>query len=104
MTSISRVLPDLKIVILVVSTSRLGANPASCKQIRLKLQSPDPPLFGLAGVKFCVFGMGDPLTASPVWPLPASTPITRRLGKTTISDVDIITPGASRLALQHADR
>ena len=30
--------------------------------------------------------------------------ITRRLGKVTISDVDIITLGASRLTPQHADR
>ena len=30
--------------------------------------------------------------------------ITMRLGKATISDVDIITPGANRLALQHAGR
>ncbi|CAE7766381.1 PNO, partial [Symbiodinium necroappetens] len=33
--------------------------PASCKQTRLKLQSPDLPWLGLAGLKFSVFGLGD---------------------------------------------
>ena len=53
------VLPDQETVILVVSRSRLHAYPASCKQIRLKLQCPNLPLFWLAGVKFCIFGLGD---------------------------------------------
>ena len=48
-----------KTVILVVSTCGLGAYPASCKQTRLKLQSPDLPWLGQAGLKFSVFGVGD---------------------------------------------
>ena len=59
--SIVRMLDDFvqKTVILVVSTCGLGAYPASCKQTRLKLQSPDLPWLGLAGLKFSVFGVGD---------------------------------------------
>ena len=52
-------LPNQKIVILVVSTCGLGEYPANCKQTWLKLQSPDLPMSWLAGVKFCVFGLGD---------------------------------------------
>ncbi|CAE7360615.1 unnamed protein product, partial [Symbiodinium pilosum] len=52
-------LPNQKIVILVVSTCGLGEYPANCKQTWLKLQSPDLPMTWLAGVKFCVFGLGD---------------------------------------------
>ena len=52
-------LPNQKIVILVVSTCGLGEYPANCKQTWLKLQSADLPMSWLAGVKFCVFGLGD---------------------------------------------
>ena len=52
-------LPNQKIVILVVSTCGLGEYPANCKQTWMKLQSPDLPMTWLAGVKFCVFGLGD---------------------------------------------
>ena len=52
-------LPNQKILILVVSTCGLGEYPANCKQTWLKLQSADLPMSWLAGVKFCVFGLGD---------------------------------------------
>ena len=53
------VILDQKTVILVMSTCGLGAYPASCKRTWLKLQSPDLPWLGLAGLKFRVFGLGD---------------------------------------------
>ncbi|CAE7908865.1 PNO [Symbiodinium necroappetens] len=68
--SIVRMLDDFvqKTVIFVVSTCGLGAYPASCKQTRLKLQSPDLPWLGLAAFS----AWATPLTTSSAWPLPAS--------------------------------